>query len=80
MGYTYNRLTGDIVIEYLKQWNDLPSLTLARKIYNENNNYLVFANIEHVRTVIRYYRGKQGDKLRNKMQNGKHPEFTHPTK
>ena len=80
MGHTYNRLTGDIVIEYLKQWNDLPSLTLARKIYNENNNHLVFNHIEHVRTMIRYYRGTMGHSQLNKMKNGKHPEFTHPPK
>jgi predicted phosphodiesterase len=60
-------ITSNIVKEYLGKFPKTPSLTLARKIYNENNE--VFSNIEHVRSTIRVYRGKSGSKLREEIKN-----------
>jgi predicted phosphodiesterase len=53
-------LNGEIIKEYLRKFPKTPSLTLARKIYNENK--AVFKNIDDTRASIRYYRGKQGTK------------------
>lgn len=47
-----------VVDEYFPEFADLPALTLARKIYNENKK--VFKSIDQVRSIIRYYRGKRG--------------------
>ena len=52
---------GKIVLEYLKRFPKLPSLTLAKKIYKENKTS--FSNVDAVRTSIRKYRGKQGKRI-----------------
>ena len=59
------RLDTEIIKEYLKEWNNLPSLTLARKIYADNAE--VFKNVEAVRSTIRYYRGRAGYYNRQKI-------------
>ena len=51
---------GDLVKTYLESFTQTPSLTLAKKIYSENS--LMFKDIEAVRTMIRYYRGRGGDR------------------
>lgn len=56
---------GKIVLEYLKQYPDLPSLTLARKIYSENKKS--FKDVEAVRFIIRHKRGQAGDKARGEL-------------
>jgi predicted phosphodiesterase len=61
------KLSGNIVKEYLTKFPSLPSLTLAKKIYNENK--LQFSNIESVRSHVRLYRGKQGDENRKDLKN-----------
>lgn len=53
---------GEIVNNYLKQWSKLPTLTLAKKIYNENIG--AFPNLEAVRTAIRNRRGAGGSSRR----------------
>jgi hypothetical protein len=58
------RLVGKIVTGYLKRFPNTPALTLARKIYNENDNNLVFDSVERVRYIIRYHRGHAGVKSR----------------
>lgn len=45
----------------------MPSLTLARLIYNEN--MVVYKDIEDVRNVIRQYRGQSGKKNKEKITN-----------
>jgi hypothetical protein len=69
-------MTGQIVLDYLAkypQW--MPSHTLASLIYKENKNH--FESIESIRTVIRYYRGKIGDKKRKSLSNKEfQDEFT----
>lgn len=48
----------EIVLSYLKRFPNASSLTLARKIYEENNLY--FSSVETVRSSVRYFRGAQG--------------------
>ena len=54
-----------VIVPYLEQYPDLPTLTLARLIYLENPK--VFTSIERVRTSLRYYRGAQGKNHLNKL-------------
>ena len=61
--------TGKIILEYLERFPNLPSRTLASKIYNENNE--LFKDIESVRFHIKYYRGKSGKTQLNKLTNKK---------
>ena len=54
---------GKIVLEYLAgQFRNLPSRTLAAKIYNENKE--AFKDAQSVDNIIRYYRGRNGDRNR----------------
>lgn len=53
---------GEVVISYLKKFPDVPTLTLAKKIYKENS--LLFKDVEQCRGVIRYYRGQRGSRNR----------------
>lgn len=62
--------SGELITRYLREWPTLPCLTLAKKIYRENPER--FTNIEHVRTTVRTYRGKHGNKHREGI---KHTEF-----
>ena len=48
----------EIVTDYLERFPGLFSLTLAKKIYNEN--FEVFKDVEEVRGTVRRYRGKHG--------------------
>jgi hypothetical protein len=48
----------DIVKKYLEKYPNLPTLTLAKKIFKENSLY--FKTVEQVRSKIRYYRGSKG--------------------
>ena len=59
-------LRSDIVKEYLTEWPDVPSLTLARMIYRENTS--VFSGVEAVRNSIRLYRDVCGDKNRRAVK------------
>ena len=58
-------LKGDIVREYLNKFSETPSLSLARKIFEENKS--VFKDVENVRDLLRYYRGAHGKKARKNM-------------
>jgi len=53
-------IQGELCIKYLQLFPKYPSRTIARKIYNENSE--AFRDIEDVRGVIKYYRGKMGKK------------------
>lgn len=49
----------DIVIKYLKKFPNTPNLTLAKKIYKENNNN--FTNVDTIRSLIRRQTGQAGN-------------------
>ena len=49
----------DIVIKYLKKFPNSPNLTLAKKIYKENNNN--FTNVDTIRSLIRRQTGQAGN-------------------
>jgi len=51
-----------IVKEYLSRFPNLPSLTLAKKIYKENK--LQFKSVEHARGILRKMTGKAGEEAR----------------
>lgn len=51
-------ISAKIVDQYMKKWSHLPSLTLAKKIYNENIG--AFTNLDNVRTMIRKRKGAAG--------------------
>lgn len=50
--------------ELVRQWRikypNMPSLKLARIIYESENNNLLFKNVEYVRSALRYIEGKSG--------------------
>ena len=52
----------DIILEYLENFPNSPSKTLARKIYSEHPT---FSSLEIVYNRVRYYRGQIGKKNRN---------------
>ncbi len=54
------KLEGNIVREYLKKFPNGSVASLSRKIYNDNKE--VYKDSEHVRSLIRYYIGKNGKK------------------
>ena len=58
-------LKGDIVKKYLKRFPKTPTLTLAKKIYNENKK--IFLTIENVRSILRHHTGKMGNKQRSNI-------------
>lgn len=60
-------LTGEVVLEYLKKYPDIPNLQLARIIYRDNIE--LFNNLEAVRSNIRYYKGSSGSGNRKKLKN-----------
>jgi len=55
-----------IIFEYLDKWPNLPNLTLAKKIYKENSK--AFTGVEHVRSIIRRYKGRNGEDLRKSLK------------
>lgn len=52
------KLTGEIVKQYLTRFPNAGARTLANKIYAEN--VAVFTDTEHVRGLVRYYLGQNG--------------------
>jgi predicted phosphodiesterase len=63
----------EIVHEYLEKFPEAPSKTLARKIYNENTGF--FSSLESAYSRVRYYRGQQGKRQRESMDNGSNKNF-----
>lgn len=57
------KITGDIVRDYLKVYNNLPAMTLAKKIYAENSE--VYNSVEHVRVILRNHFGQNGNLSRS---------------
>ena len=64
-----------IAREYRERFPDLPSLTLARKIYKDNP--IVYKSVEDARSCIRYIEGKTGAKDRKHI-NMKHTPTARP--
>lgn len=54
--------TGELVLQYIKNYPNLPDLTLAKLIYKENP--ILFTSVENVRSSVRAYRGHSGEKNR----------------
>ena len=50
----------NLVREWRTKYPDMPSLKLARIIYNDGENKLLFKDVESVRSAIRYQEGKSG--------------------
>lgn len=58
-GGSNTTMSGKIVLDYLSKYPAwMPSRTLASLILKENSNH--FSDIENVRYLVRYYRGKVG--------------------
>jgi hypothetical protein len=66
----YLAIRKKVLFEYLDKYPDTASRTLARIINREQP--ILFNNEDHVRTYIRIYRGKSGDRLRRQMANKKY--------
>jgi predicted phosphodiesterase len=64
------KITGIVVKEYLERFPNVPSLTLAKKIYTENST--IFLNVESARNIIRYYRGQNGNNDRKRLSTNKY--------
>jgi predicted phosphodiesterase len=64
------QLSTEIVIEALKLYPNLPSLSLARKIYADNIE--VFKSVEAARSSIRYQRGAVGKSQREALADKSH--------
>lgn len=58
--------TGKIAYEYCQAYKEMPTLTLAKKMYAEKGD--VFNSVEHARTSIRTYRGQRGQGLRQEVK------------
>jgi predicted phosphodiesterase len=54
-----NDVNSKLIKDYLEEYPEMPSLSLAKLIYKYNSEN--FKNIEDVRGYIRYYRGTNGD-------------------
>ncbi len=63
------KLGGRLVQECLERFPDVPTNTLAKKLYKENS--AVWKNLEVCCQSVRYYRGAHGDKLRKDNPNKK---------
>jgi hypothetical protein len=61
-------IKGQIVLEWLEKWPDLPKKQLARMIYNSDDNHLIFSDQETVRRLIRTYKGQCGDEKRKQTR------------
>lgn len=64
------QINGKIVLEALTKFPKTPSLTLAKKIYNENKQS--FTSLDNVRSLVRYYRGQMGDNNRSQVEVKEH--------
>lgn len=54
-----------IILQNLERFPTLPILTISKKIYSENKE--LFNNVESVRQLVKYYRGKNGNKLKQEI-------------
>lgn len=61
---------GKIVLSFLDKYPNMPSLTLAKLIFEKHP--LEWNNIDAIRSSIRSYRGRNGESQREKYKNNKH--------
>ena len=69
---------GELCITALKKFPKTPILTLAKKIYSENE--LEFRNVEAARSTLKYYAGLRGTKERQKStykELHREPQYSH---
>lgn len=52
----------EVVRDYCLKWPDIPTMTLARKLYKEQGTF--FTDIEDARSKVRYCRGEYGSEAR----------------
>jgi len=72
-----NDILGKTAEDYLQRFPELPSLTLARKIYSENPE--IAPTLDAVRQSIRYRRGQTGTlKRTSAAKAGREEDFTAP--
>ena len=64
-----------VIEKLLNQYPDTPSLSLAKKAVNENGK--LFTSTDQARSMIRYRRGANGEKLRKNLKNKKHMKNNH---
>ena len=72
------KLSSEIVIKYLDEWPNVPNRTLAKKIFAEEPE--LFNSFEHVRGIIRMYRGSYGERHRRLMKTTKYYGTGNPLK
>lgn len=63
---TERKVSGETARAYCEKWKDLPTLTLAKKLYKDHP--ALFNDVEHARRVVRYYRGEHGNQSRRLMK------------
>lgn len=59
----------ELIREWRTKYPDMPSLKLARIIFNDGSNKLLFASVDAVRTHLRAIEGKLGERRKNKTIN-----------
>ena len=57
-------INGELVMEYIKKFPHASNRSLARKIYFDGDNYMLFTSTESVRVLIRHYKGCNGKESR----------------
>ena len=62
----------ELVKQAVSEFKETPSLTLAKKLYKENSG--LFISVEHVRRLVRYYRGADG-KTSRKQTDRNYPQL-----
>jgi len=65
-------ITGTVTLEMIERFPDLPTNTIARKLFIEYPE--VFVTIESARSRVNYYRGTAGTKDRKKIKMDEPPE------
>jgi predicted phosphodiesterase len=61
-------IKGEICKDYLTEFSDLPTLTLAKMIYKQNPS--VFKDVKQVNRLLQYYRGVSGERDRGRAERG----------
>jgi predicted phosphodiesterase len=65
-------IIGTVTIEALEKYPNLPSQTLARKLFVDNPE--IYNTIDSARSAVRYYRGQAGKNNRKKIQMTEKPQ------
>ena len=71
-------IKNEIVIQALSEFPDAPTMTLAKKLYNEYPEQ--FTALENVRSMIRYRRGNKGGVSREEAKKNHSKTFREPGK